>query len=61
MDPWLIEITARLRAARTHTDLQSVLDDLEDRFDAFSGPGEELVAQLMDEARRRLRELRAGG
>lgn len=61
MDPWLIKITDRLRAARTRNEIESVLDDLEDRFDAFSGPGEELVAQLMEEARRRLRELDAAG
>ncbi|MCU0840741.1 MAG: hypothetical protein MUC79_03350 [Thiobacillaceae bacterium] len=60
MDPWLIKITDRLRAARTRNEIESVMDDLEDRFDAFSGPGEELVAQLMEEARRRLRELEAG-
>ncbi|MFN3593370.1 MAG: hypothetical protein ACK4TK_01640 [Thiobacillaceae bacterium] len=61
MDPWLLKILERLKKARDAAELQSILDDLEDLYDAFSGPGAEVVDQLIAEAQRRLAELDAGG
>lgn len=56
MDPWLLKILERLRKARSPAELQAVLDDLEDHYDTFSGPGAELVEQLIAETQRRLAE-----
>lgn len=61
MDPWLIKLVERLRQARSREQLQAVRDDLEDFYDAFAGPGEELVQQLLEEARRRLAEVDPNG
>ncbi len=61
MDPWLLKILERLKKARDAAELQGILDDLEDLYDAFSGPGAEVVDQLIAEAQRRLAELDAGG
>lgn len=60
MDPWLLKILERLKKARDAAELQSILDDLEDLYDAFSGPGAEVVDQLIAEAQRRLAELDGG-
>lgn len=54
MDPWLLSIFDRLKSARSAWELQAILDDLEDQYDAFSGPGLELIDQLIEETRRRL-------
>jgi propanediol dehydratase small subunit len=54
MDPWLLNIFDRLKSARSAGELQAILDDLEDQYDAFSGPGLEVVEQLIAETRRRL-------
>lgn len=54
MDPWLLKILDRLKSARTRGELQAILDDLEDQYEAFSGPGLEVVDQLIEETRRRL-------
>lgn len=61
MDPWLLKILERLQKARDAAELQGILDDLEDLYDAFSGPGAEVVDQLIAEVQRRLAELDAGG
>ncbi len=61
MDPWLLKILERLKKARDAAELQSILDDLEDLYDAFSGPGAEVVDQLIAEAQRRLAEFDGGG
>ncbi len=53
-DPWLLNILARLESARSVRELQAILDDLEDHDDAFSGPGQERVDQLIAEIRSRL-------
>lgn len=60
MDPWLLNILERLKKARAASDLQAILDDLEDLYDAFSGPGAEVVEQLIAEAQRRLAEIGQG-
>ena len=54
MDPWLLNILDRLKSARTPWELQTILDDLEDQYESFSGPGLELIDQLIEETRRRL-------
>lgn len=54
MDPWLLKILDRLKSARTRGELQAILDDLEDQYESFSGPGLDVVDQLIEEARRRL-------
>ena len=38
MDPWLLNILDRLKFARTPGELRTILDDLEDEYESFSGP-----------------------
>lgn len=54
---WLVELVQVLRRARTRAEVVDVIERLEDQYDAFSGPGQELMDELLDEARRRLRGL----
>lgn len=56
-DEWLLNLVRDLREARSRSALMDVLERLEDQYDAFSGPGQELIDQLLDEGRRRLRSL----
>ncbi|HNA30926.1 MAG TPA: hypothetical protein PLQ64_15380 [Thiobacillaceae bacterium] len=56
-DPWLVNLVRTLRRAKTRDEVRDVIEVLEDRYDAFSGPGQELVDELLDEARKRLRGL----
>ncbi len=60
MDPWLLHILERLKKARAASDLKAILDDLEDLYDAYSGPGAELVEQLIAKTQRRLAEIGDG-
>lgn len=53
-DKWVTDVVNDLRRARTRVDLLDVMERIEDRYDAFSGPGQELMDQLLEEARRRL-------
>jgi hypothetical protein len=39
--------------------VRDIIERIEDQYDAFSGPGEELIEQLLDSARRRLAVLLA--
>ncbi|HRH82505.1 MAG TPA: hypothetical protein PLW81_15815 [Thiobacillaceae bacterium] len=57
MDKWLLDLVDKLNGARTPAEVMQVIDRLEDAYDAFSGPGEELVSQLLDRARDELRRL----
>lgn len=57
MDPWLAKIVQRLKQAQSRAEIQSVIDDLDDRYDAFAGPGQEWIEQLLSEARNRLSQL----
>lgn len=57
MDKWLIDLVDRLNQARTRDEVMAVIDRLEDGYDAFAGPGEELVAQLLEQARAKLQSL----
>mgnify|MGYP005841392155 CR=1 FL=1 len=41
-------------SARSPGELQAILDDLENQYESFSGPGLEMVDQLIEEIRRRL-------
>lgn len=54
LDPWIIELSERLRVARHPAEVRAIIELLEDRYDAFAGPGEELIDQLLDAARRQL-------
>lgn len=54
MDPWLLNILDRLKSARSAGELRAIFDDLEDQYESFSGPGLEMVDQLIEEIRRRL-------
>lgn len=56
-DEWLLNLVREMRNARTRSELMDVMERLEDQYDAFSGPGQELMDQLLDEGRRRLRSL----
>jgi hypothetical protein len=56
-DKWLVDLVHALRQARTRDEVMDVMERMEDRYDAFSGPGQELMDELLDEARRRLRGL----
>lgn len=56
-DKWVVDVARELRQARTRADLLEVMERIEDRYDAFSGPGQELMDQLLEEARRRLQGL----
>ncbi len=56
-DKWLTDQVEKLRRARTPAEVVAVMDSLEDQYDAFAGPGQELIEQLMGEARRRLKAL----
>ena len=54
VDPWIIEQSERLRAARHPAEVRAIIELLEDRYDAFAGPGEELIDRLLEAARRQL-------
>ncbi|MCU0933315.1 MAG: hypothetical protein MUE86_02500 [Thiobacillaceae bacterium] len=56
-DEWLLNLVRDMRNARTRSELMDVMERLEDQYDAFSGPGQELMDQLLDEGRRRLGSL----
>lgn len=59
MDKWLIDLVDKLNSARTRAEVMQVIDRLEDGYDAFAGPGEELVSQLLEQAREKLRRFDA--
>lgn len=54
-DTWLMDVVQRLRRARTRDEILELIERLEDQYDAFSGPGQELMDGLLDEARQKLR------
>ncbi len=56
-DKWLVDLVHTLRHARTRDEVMDVIDRLEDQYDAFSGPGQEFMDELLAEARRRLHSL----
>ncbi len=56
-DKWLVDLVHTLRQARTRNEVMDVVDRLEDQYDAFSGPGQEFMDELLAEARWRLHSL----
>lgn len=58
-DNWLTDINEELRQARNPMQVRDIIERIEDRYDAFAGPGEELIEQLLQSAQRRLAVLLA--
>lgn len=58
-DKWLTEVNEELRQACNPMQVRDIIERIEDQYDAFSGPGEELVEQLLQSAQRRLAVLLA--
>jgi len=58
-DPWLTDINRALQQARNPMQVREIIERIEDQYDAFVGPGEELIEQLLQTARRRLAEMLA--
>jgi hypothetical protein len=60
-DHWLMNLLESLRKARSREQILFVIDRLEDHYDAFSGPGLEMLEELLGEAQERLRRLPPAG
>ena len=58
-DKWLADLSEELRLSRNPMQVRDIIERIEDQYDAFSGPGEELIEQLLDSARLRLAALLA--
>ncbi len=58
-DKWLADLSEELRLSRNPMQVRDIIERIEDQYDAFSGPGEEWIEQLLDSARRRLAVLLA--
>lgn len=58
-DKWLADLSDELRRSRNPMQVRDIIERIEDQYDAFSGPGEELIEQLLDSARLRLAALLA--
>ncbi len=58
-DHWLNDLNEQLRRARNPMQVRDIIERIEDQYDSFEGPGQELVEQLLDSARRRLAVLLA--
>lgn len=56
-DNWLTELNDALRRSRNPMQVRDIIERLEDQYDSFEGPGQELVEQLLESARRRLAQL----
>ena len=56
-DKWLIDLNEELRLARNPMQVRDIIERIEDQYDAFAGPGEELIEQLLQSAQRRLAAL----
>lgn len=56
-DNWLTDLSEALRRSRNPMQVQDIIERLEDQYDSFEGPGQELVDQLLESARRRLAQL----
>jgi hypothetical protein len=53
-DKWLTEINMELRQARNPMQVRDIIERIEDQYDAFSGPGEAQIEQLLQVAQQRL-------
>lgn len=58
-DQWLTNLSDELRQARNPMQVRDIIERIEDQYDAFAGPGEELIEQLLQSAQRRLAALLA--
>lgn len=58
-DNWLNDLNEQLRRARNPLQVREIIERIEDQYDSFEGPGQELVDQVLEAARRRLAELSA--
>lgn len=58
-DRWLTDMNDELRRSRNPMQVRDIIERIEDQYDSFSGPGEELIDQLLLAARRRLAVLLA--
>jgi hypothetical protein len=58
-DKWLTDMNEALRQARNPMQVRDIIERIEDQYDAFSGPGEELIEQLLQSAQHRLAVLLA--
>jgi hypothetical protein len=53
-DQWLTDLNAELRQSRNPMQVRDIIERIEDQYDAFAGPGEEMIEQLLQSAQRRL-------
>lgn len=53
-DSWLIDLNRELHQARNPQQVQDIIERIEDQYDSFEGPGQELVDQMLAAARQRL-------
>jgi hypothetical protein len=58
-DKWLADLSEELRRSRNPAQVRDIIERIEDQYDAFSGPGEEWIEQLLQSARRRLAQMLA--
>jgi len=58
-DKWFTDMNEELRRSRNPMQVRDIIERIEDQYDSFSGPGEELIDQLLQAARRRLAVLLA--
>ena len=57
VDAWLNDLHLALKNARSRAEIARVMDALEDHYDAFSGPGQEVIERMLEHARLRLNSL----
>lgn len=53
-DNWLNDLNEQLRRSKNPMQVREIIERIEDQYDAFEGPGQELVEQVLDAARKRL-------
>jgi hypothetical protein len=53
----LVDLVEALRLARRREQVVEIIDRLEDHYDAFDGPGQGIVENLLRQARQRLEQL----
>jgi hypothetical protein len=58
-DQWLTDITKALQQSRNPNQVRDIIERIEDQYDAFAGPGEEMIEQLLQLAQRRLASMLA--
>jgi hypothetical protein len=58
-DKWLADLSEELRRSRNPAQVRDIIERIEDQYDAFSGPGEEWIEQLLQSARNRLAQMLA--